>query len=70
MLTRELIPGSIYRIKSDKTSWRYAMVLSQSKNKKEIIVLSPNRSIVKIPIVDIPWIIKEMEIKFEIIQCV
>ncbi len=38
MLTRELNPGTIYRVKGDDTSWKYALVLKQINDKKEIIV--------------------------------
>ena len=69
MLTRELTPGTIYRIKGNNSPWRYAMVLSQSNNKQEITVLSPKKTIVKLPITAIPWVIKEMNLKFEIVKC-
>ena len=54
MLTQELIPGTIYRIKGDNTTWKYALVLKQINDKKEIIVLSPKKNIVK------KWIINKM----------
>ena len=69
MLTRELTPGTIYRVKGYNTAWRYAMVLSQSNNKQEITVLSPKKTIVKLPITAIPWLVKEMNLKFEIVKC-
>ena len=68
-LTKELKPGTIYRVKGYNTSWRYAMVLKQVNNKQEIIVLSPQKNIVKLPITAIPWIVKEMNLKFEIVKC-
>ena len=68
-LTRELNPGTIYRVKGDDTSWKYALVLKQINDKKEIIVLSPQKNIVKLELIAIPWIVKEMKIKFEIIKC-
>jgi len=45
------------------------MVLKQINNKQEIIVLSPQKNIVKLPITAIPWIVKEMNLKFEIVKC-
>ena len=69
MLTRELNPGTIYRVKGDGTSWKYALVLKQINDKKEIIVLSPQKNIVKLELIAIPWIVKEMNLKFEIVKC-
>ena len=69
MLIRELNPGTIYRIKGCNTSWKYALVLKQINDKKEIIVLSPQKKIVKLELIAIPWIVKEMKLKFEIIKC-
>ena len=68
MLTRELNPGTIYRVKGDDTSWKYALVLKQINDKKEIIVLSPQKNIVKLELIAIPWIVKEMKLKFEIVK--
>ena len=68
MLTRELNPGTIYRVKGDDTSWKYALVLKQINDKKEIIVLSPQKNIVKLELIAIPWIVKEMKLKFEIVR--
>jgi len=45
------------------------MVLKQVNNKQEITVLSPKKTVLKLPITAIPWIVKEMKIKFEIIKC-
>lgn len=69
MLTKELNPGTIYRVKGDDTSWKYALVLKQINDKKEIIVLSPQKNIVKLELIAIPWIVKEMKLKLEIIKC-
>ena len=68
MLTRELNPGTIYRVKGDDTSWKYALVLKQINDKKEIIVLSHKKNIVKLELIAIPWIVKEMKLKFEIVK--
>ena len=67
MLIQGLNPGTIYRIKGKDTTWKYTLVLSRNTNKKEVMVLSPRKNIVKIEITDIPWIVKEMNLKFEII---
>ena len=68
MLTKELNPGTIYRVKGNDTSWKYALVLKQINDKKEIIVLSPQKNIVKLELIAIPWIVKEMKLKFEIVR--
>ena len=69
MLIQELNPGTIYRIKGDHTTWKYALVLKRTNDKKNVMVLSPKKNIVKMELIAIPWIIKEMKLKFEIVQC-
>ena len=68
-LTQELNPGTIYRVKGHNTTWKYNLVLKQINDKKEIIVLSSRKNIIKLELIAIPWIVKEMKIKFEIVQC-
>ena len=68
MLTQELNPGTVYRVKGYNTPWKYNLVLKQINDKKEIIVLSSRKNIVKLELLAIPWIVKEMKIKFEIVQ--
>ena len=69
MLIRKLKAGTLYRVKGKGTSWKYALVLRQINNKKHIVVLSPQKNIVKLELIAIPWIIKEMNLKFEIVKC-
>ena len=69
MLTQELIPGTLYRVKGENTGWKYALITKQSSDKKSVTVLSPKRNIVNMTIKDAHWLIKEMSIAFEIVQC-
>ncbi len=69
MLTQELIPGTLYRVKGKGTTWKYALITKQADDKKSVTVLSPKRSIVNMTIKDAQWLIKEMDITFEIVQC-
>ena len=69
MLTQRLKPGTLYRVKGEHTSWKYVLITHQSDNKKEIKALSPKRNIVKMTIEDMRWLIKKININFEIVQC-
>jgi len=64
-----LNPGTLYRVKGENTTWKYGLIIHQSFDKKEVKVLSPKRNIKKMTIEDMSWIIKEMNIRFEIIKC-
>ena len=69
MLTQELVPGTLYRVKGENTSWKYALITHQSRDRKEVKVLSPKRRVVKMSIKDMRWLIKKININFEIVQC-
>ena len=69
MLTQELTPGTLYRVKSENTEWKYALITKQSGDKKSVTVLSPKRTIVNMTIKDAHWLINKMDIDFEIVQC-
>ena len=69
MLTQELTIGTLYRVKGEDTTWKYALVTKQITGKKEVSVLSPKRRIVKMKLKDIPWLVKEMNLTIEIVQC-
>ncbi len=69
MLMKELSPGTLYRVKGTDTSWKYALIVNQSNDKKEVCALSPMRKLVKMTIEDMRWVVKEMNISFEIVQC-
>tara|TARA_B100000674_G_C37773540_1_gene883697 strand:+ start:326 stop:508 length:183 start_codon:yes stop_codon:yes gene_type:complete len=59
----------LYRVKGENTGWKYALITKQSSDKKSVTVLSPKRNIVNMTIKDAHWLIKEMSIAFEIVQC-
>ena len=69
MLTQELTPGTLYRVKGKNTEWKYALITKQSGDKKSVTVLSPKRTIVDMTIKDAHWLINKMDIDFEIVQC-
>ena len=69
MLTQGLIPGALYRVKGENTAWKYGLIIHQASDKKEVKSLSPKRNIAKMTIKDICWLIKEMNLKFEIVKC-
>ena len=69
MLTQGLTPGTLYRVKGENTTWKYALITKQASDKKSVTVLSPKRTIVNMTIKEAHWLIKEMDIAFEIVQC-
>ena len=68
-LTQELTPGTLYRVKGEDTTWKYGLIIQQSFDKKEVKVLSPKKRIAKMMIKDMRWLIKEINISFEIVEC-
>ena len=66
---KELIPGTLYRVKGKETTWKYALIIKQVDDRKSVTVLSPKGTITNMTIKDVHWFIKEMDITFEIIQC-
>ena len=65
---QELAPGALYRVKGNNNSWKYGLIINQTSDKKEVKVLSPKRNITKMTIEDMNWLVKEMNISFEIVQ--
>ena len=68
-LTQELTAGTLYRVKGENTTWKYALILKQATDKKSVTVLTPKRTIANMTIKDACWLIKEINIRFEIVKC-
>ena len=68
-LTKGLITGTLYRVKGENSTWKYGLIIHQSTDKKQVKALSPKGSITKMTIKDMCWLIKEINISFEIVEC-